>query len=240
MANLKMLLPLCAAVLLAGPMGNARADDFNGSLDWTGFSVLLTDLDVSDGVDPSLTWLSQSTGASVLGAGGATVNNWGPILPASPLVFSNGLVTASAGPDMLGISGSGLHSGMGFLEAVATRYGDFTLSAQTRVDFTLPASVLAAAPAGVEILLGASMVVTGPLGAGFNSDEIGVGPGDAQARDLQVSFSNLDVVADDLHFSSALNVNAYPAAPIPEPGQLAMLIAGLGVVALSLRHRRCG
>jgi PEP-CTERM motif len=237
MPHLNKILPLCAALLLTVHLTDADASEFTGSLDWSRFSMQLTDLDGSDGIDPLLTWVSQSTGASVLGGGGSTINGWGPFPPDSPLMFSNGTGTAFASANTLEVSGSGLNAGMNFLEALATRYGDFLLSPNTRVDFTVPASVFAGAPAGVDILLGASMMVFGPQGAGFAGDEISVLPGGNQARDLMVSFSNTNLVEAEVHFSSAVNVNAYATTPIPEPGQLAMLLAGLGVVVACTRRR---
>lgn len=225
----------CTGLVALGMMTGVHAvqPQFEVQMDWSSFGIALSDLDSNDGVAPSLQWTSQTTDASIL------IN--GTLFKASPandftssVSVDDGLRFAGADAGVISTTGSGLDPTLFFLEIYASRYGKFTLSPMTRVEFSLPVSASALGiPPGISF--GAIM----DLSADFTSfDSAGISEGQSiSARTLIASFSNQGTVeATNVNFNSGIIINA-SAAPVPEPGEWALMLAGLGLVAASAARR---
>lgn len=236
------LAPLTLALAtLALQAPSTRAMDLTdalANLDWSGLTITLIDLDPGDAFAPSLTWSDQQTGVSVLvsppggPATGSTVADW-----TSPVSVAVSPASAWADAGELGAKIQGITPATSFAEVFASRYGDFVLSPHTQVSFSLYAIVAAGDPSDVDILASAGISVWGLAGSNFAADGLSADNLGADAsRELVVSFANLTDEARSGHLSANLILNAF-AAPVPEPGIYAMLLAGLGLLGWKARHR---
>jgi len=226
----------CTGLVALGMMTGVHAvqpPQFEVQMDWSNFGVTLTDLDLNDGSAPSLQWTSQTTGASILINGTMfstpSANDFTSIVS-----VDDGLRFAGADAGVVSTTGSGLDQTLFFLEIYASRYGNFTLSPMTSVEFTLPVSASA-----LGIPLGISFIASMGLSANFtSSDSAGISEGQTiSTRTLIASFSNQDPVAPaDVSFDSHIVINAF-AAPVPEPGEWALMLVGLGLVAAAVARR---
>lgn len=212
----------------------ALGPQFEASMNWGSFEATLFDLDPNDAVTPSLQWTSQTTGASVLMNG--TLFTATPANDFTSLVsVDDGLRFAGGDASVISASGSGLDQTLFFLEINAARYGKFTLSPKTRVDFTLPVSASALGiPSGISFLGG--MYMSADF-TSFDSADITEGQ-TISGRILSVTFANPDTVeAVGVSFSSGIIINANPV-PVPEPGVWVLMFAGLGLIATGSMRRR--
>lgn len=145
---------LCAGLVALGMTTSAHAvgPQFEASMNWSGFAVTLSDLDLSDGVTPTLQWTSQTTGASILMNG--TLSSAAPAADfTSNVSIDDGFRFAGGDGTTLATTGSGLDGTLSFLEINAARYGTFTLSPMTKVDFTVPVTASAVGvPPGISFL----------------------------------------------------------------------------------------
>ena len=229
-----------AALAVAGSMAasgpaHAVANDFFASLDWTDPIYNLVDLTPADGIGTSFAWKSANLGTSgvfVLGAGGESVSDW-----TTTLTRSSSTIVAEVNALQTRLDGLGVATGNAFQEAGASRFGGFVLGPGTGVVFNLFASGAVQTLPGVDVILGASIFVTGPSGM-FDGDSLDLFNGQSGARLLSVTLRN-DTANDlDGHFTSHVGVNV-SVTPVPEPSSYAMLLAGMGLLAgVALRRRQ--
>ena len=246
---------LLAALLLSGAAGTAAAAVPSGLLaeaeiDFSSFAFQIYDLDLNDGIDPALEWVS---GASV---GSIATNNF------SHFPFSqheDGLAPVStisgsaAGADVLNSDQTARASGamtqatpsLFMVNASSNKQGYFTLSGPAAVVFSVNYAVSAYddnihdnfysfAQAS---LSGTVNFADGANGYFGSRHEVNY---DGHSGVLKTSFVNTNGTADGYIYLDSQIAMGQNTAPVPEPSEYLMMLAGLGVVGYAARRRRQG
>lgn len=243
MSSIKSCFACAIAFLFALVASNVRAES-SAFLTFSALEVALFDLDPGDGIDPAvaLTQLERSGSVfqyrfpdagwpplredGVSGAGSAALDD------------ANGLATVVLQDE--GMSGRAVSTGGGAYTSLLTDSFSFTLTPYTRVVF----SALTESGVTAATIQSALAVVT-------LAGQIGSQPGEL------ISFESSSVMFDSatsaaliavetssaaLPLSGNISLRGYAYAagvsPVPEPGMLAMLLAGCTVLAAAGRRRR--
>lgn len=218
------------ALTLLGLTSQAQATDAHASIDWSSFSVVLTDLDASDGITPGITWTSQTSHVFTAGGSNANAPDW-----TTP-------ITANSADESAGANGSVLEAhtwpqpGFSYVHAESGRSGDFLLTGNTKVSFSVPGYISGSADGLDEALTYLGVFVSGAAQNDFDELSITAPPDIGQPKTLSVSFLNTTDGDMTGHLGAVAMVEAY-AAPVPEPESHALLAAGLGLLAWRVSRR---
>jgi hypothetical protein len=235
------------ATALAAGIGNARAEVVGSvQIDWSTFAVQIIDLDLGDGIVPTLSFdaPTQTSLARVVPPAGApleqTAGDWSSPLSVS-LALPGGTLTASvaaSGQDLLLAQSDGLVLN-GPAEVLAQRSAAFTSTGKSIVLFSVDYSVTVSGLSPGEsfsALAGLGWESVDALGAVSSAkQEFGLidANGTAPGSTLQVAFVNLSGNATVGTVYGAASVTS-----VPEPQTILMLAAGAGLLALRLRRTR--
>ena len=232
-AGAAMLLTSLPAQAVVGPSASA-------SIDWSTFVVQVIDTNPLDGIAAALTWQSQSSSvnASVGSFPFDASSDWTGLLS-----VADGVASAATSGASLSAAFSDAPPGLSAY-AQANRYGTFSVTANTLVTF----SVLASAAVDLPVPLNGSAYAWSYLeasGPGFNGDvdspqrsstdklvfASGFGTPLSASGTLNALFYN--GTASDLsgNLNSFSQVSSYGFIPVvPEPGGLALMVAGLALI----------
>lgn len=244
---------LAVAALVVLMVGAAWADaNVNASVE--AVTISLTDLDLNDGVQPTLTvvWAQVTSDLGVESSGfeQQTLYNALPGFIPSFNQLAQGLVTAAATIGAVGTQQSltldaggvlRLSSGpsVASLFSIADSLAQFTLSPSTRIDVTVSATaaVQADSPVGgslSSLRSGAWLQVTG-AGSSIEFDQIQLETIQSsaplidmrEARTLRASFTNNSLGAVDVEIRVGSEGVGRYAATVPEPGPHALWLCGV-------------
>lgn len=196
--------------------------------------------------------LGTNQGNGAFGSTSATVGN--AYFQATSVITGSGL---AEGPNTLSASGSGIAGGeYNVITSVPgpSAQGLFTLSAGTTVIFTAQAQVGASLSGGNGYERANTQAYLGITDLGFQnfnedfrflsltSPALGGGQFGSVSQyaegTLSVSFSNFDSMDQQGLFFASTSVDGYSnVTAVPEPGSLAMLVAGLGLLWPVARRR---
>jgi hypothetical protein len=227
--NLLVSASLAALMTGIAPLAHAQT-----ATSVTFFSYALIDLDLNDGITPSLTmsnfhtWITAADYPRPLGSD--HLINYSGDPGTINLTTPFGEATATAGANAVSsnaISTANRH----LLEGSAFAAWDFVMTPNTSVVFTAIGSVDAkgVGASGAATLFGALRTGTRPE---FNQEMLV--DNDFQTRQLSFSFSSSVDGANGVVGMSA----ATDALPVPEPETYAMLLAGLGLIGACAHRRR--
>jgi hypothetical protein len=240
------------ALALSSGIAAAQATTAQASLSDYGYQLI--DLDVNDGVTPSITFSNTARGALT-----AAVAEQGELLWWHGDSSINGEAVSSAssaGSASVGawysageIRVSGSIGGAGQYAANAGWVDNYTLSANTKLVFMghAVASVLpGAAVADQYTSVGIAVIFSGINDDGSSPQpyyaRAATHPGIAETANFDEWFTLEVVNASNTAYSSMLNIavnaNAEVTSPVPEPATWLMLGAGLALTAGMARRRR--
>jgi hypothetical protein len=243
MSSSLKFIPICILSLLLGLAGNARADP-TAFVTFYGLNVDLFDLNPTDRIVPQMSLeLSESFGS--VSQHSLPEASWPPlreehifIRGGTNLADSNGSATVvmlDAFKEAQAVS-----TGAGSYAAALSDKFTFTLTPQTRAVFSaLTESTVTATSYGSAIAsVGLAGRLTNVLGQAPTFESFNVWT-ESGRSELPVA---VETASGDSPLEGEIallgNVYATSALPIPEPGQFAMLLAGIGMVAGALRRRR--
>lgn len=234
---------------LAGFSGSAAATvSAEAHIDFSSFSYQITDLDLNDGITPTLTFADGQSWAEIYANNGKNPlfgqweSGW---IPDSNISGSgNGANVHNSDSTLhadatLGTPSHDLHQ----LSAYATKLTQFSLNGPASVVFTLHYTLSAndADPSDV-LTTSARAGLSGYVYFDDKSDSFfgtqqALSSG-SQSGDLQTSFINHGSAAYGyLQATAGVDIGDH-TAPVPEPETYLMLLAGLGVVTCAARRRK--
>jgi len=274
----------CLAVAVGPVFANATSSATIGNL-----VITLTDLDTADGISPWMTFTLPSFGLAESGSVGFGAENSESQLTIRFGTSEGGLYNASAHTDWSsssanllsskGIGGfttlsaqgaaySGLESSgnyMAHASAAKYPYSEFTLSANTKLTFSVTADVKAQTTIGynLDADMGESasalavLNVFGVANGGYQSDvqqhmaaatfdvrddNTTMGVSDAWSGVLAANFVNdgAGVATGGLEvytYVEGISANWDGVTPVPEPSTYAMMLGGLGLIGAAARRR---
>lgn len=241
-----------AAMLLAGIAGGAHAVSASANIDYSTFSFAVIDTDPTDGVTTTLTFDNGSSYA------GIWLNNWKSNVfsdsqgTLNPLPAINGSYNAANGGTTALNSGNTLQAdanlnfatgGVYQLATDSSKAHSFTLNGPGavvfRVNYTIGASdsnvgdsFYAYATAG----LYGSVNYSDGNDSYFGSNK--TQSNGSQNGTLKASFYSDGSSANGYVWAQASARVGQDVAPVPEPSEYLMLLAGLGVVGAAVRRNR--
>lgn len=236
-------------VALVGLTGNAAAAvSANAHIDFSSLGYQITDLDLNDGITPTLTFADGQSWAEIYANNGKNPlfgqweSGW---IPDSNISGSgNGANvqnndSALHADATLGTPGPDLHQ----LSAYATKLTQFSLNGPASVVFTLHYTLAANDANSGDVLTTASSanlngyVYFDDKSDSFFSTQQTLSNG-SQSGVLQTSFINHGSSAYGyLQATASVDIGDH-TAPVPEPETYLMLLAGLGVVAYATRRHQ--
>ncbi len=226
-----------SAVLLAATLATLSVQaqaispsSATASIDWSKFEIRLIDLDLTDGITPSLTWDNRWTRVTADGASYLQdlAPDWTTAISAI-----DGATQAFADSNSQLANVDGVGSG----NAWSDRFGDFTLSSNTLVLFSVAAD--AHIFGGVDQYAAAHLDAfgQGALGNGEQSSHSSVWADMSSASEsaiLSASFINLTTG----NLAGSVAGTVYASAPVPEPDVYGMMLVGIGLVAWVIRRHK--
>lgn len=238
---------------LAGFIGSLPAQAVElppaiATIDWSTLQIQVIDTDPLDGITPLLTFSSRSSSVS---SQAPDYDQSGSADWITDLVSSSGVASASVGTGGLIASFAAVPSTLNAF-AQASRYGSFVVTANTLVTFQVAASasVQLPVPLNGSAYAWARFEANGP---GFFGDlenqqrsgteklvfAEGSGVPLFQGGLLYASFYNGTSAEMEGQLSGFSQVNSYGFIPVvPEPQSVAMMLAGVGLLAAVARRRR--
>jgi PEP-CTERM motif len=245
MARLSALVAVVAALAVAPVQAASFA-----SASMSDFRITLFDLNPTDGITPRITFPSpyQGDGAA------AQADNRESFAPDGTGPFNLNVATAlssaravfnGTGPTnitSMTTSGSARGAPGSSYSTNASMFSDFTVTANTRVEFSALAKAEATTTIGQDPFGGSEQALAGA----FFNNVVGVAanffPGESpgtvsSAGVVTLSFSNL--TGGDMVGGLDINVGVQGfSSTVPEPETYAMMVAGLGLLSFMLRRRR--
>ena len=232
------------------------------------FQIQLVDLNLADGIAPTITFQDLQGGPFVAAESGAPsdvvtdVNVGGVAFGAASSTSARGGASAyswlSGDPFGTGAgataSASTSHAGVYGASTVwlgdGATYVPFTLSADTRLVITADASASAMSTfGGLQADTWASVFLklsdaTGQDGLSedrVSAEQVGapasVPFATTDAHRIEITFENLSGLSMDGIFSGSVDAYSADLSPAPEPGGLALMLSGLGMLAWRGRRR---
>lgn len=246
MSSVKCLLAGVLALVLGLFSVNARADS-SALVTFSGLEVALFDLDLLDGIDPTVALTQAERSGAIFQY--ANFDALGPplredrVTGTGSAAFSDANGSASVVLRFDAMEGEVLSTGGGAYTTLLTDSFRFTLAPYTRVVF----SALTELAVSAETIQSALAVVTleGQINSipgqtdSVESTNVRFGSGSG-AVPIAVEMASAGV---PLMGNISLRGYAYargvsPVSPVPEPGQGAMLLGGLAVLAAAWARRR--
>lgn len=244
----KLIAPIFLASAAALSMTAQASMSFTSAsayIDWSSFNVQIVDTNLTDGITAAITWTNQGSDVgSYEGFGNySSSSDW-----TSSINVAEGVANGFANAAVLQASFTGAPTALS-ANANAYRYGDFTVTDNTVLLFTVDASTSIDLPIPLNgsAYAWSTLDVDGTGALGFSNQHGGTskiswaaGLGNPVTDSGQLTAYFVNVSGGDINgtLRAGTYINSYGFIPaVPEPETYAMLLAGLGLMGFIARRR---
>lgn len=241
----KLIAPLLlasATVLSLNAHAIVAPPSASSTIDWGSFQVQIFDTDMTDGITAAISWTNKGSNVGAFeGLGSYTSSSdWG-----STITVTDGVANGYASSSLLASTFPSPPTGLN-ANSYASRYGDFSVTANTVLLFSVNAStsIDLAIPLNGSAYAWATLDVYGTNGdtqhgtASKISWAAGLNNPIQDSGLMKAYFVNLSGADATGNLNVGTSINSYGFIPaVPEPETYAMLLAGLGLMGFIARRR---